>query len=175
MNFLAEIFALLWRFDIVHWALQRRAYGHLYNEAGDLYMGRWTVVKAGGCMSRILSYLSGGDYDHVRLHWIKRSDYDRELHNHPFNYRTFILGGWYKEDRLDFRGREYTTVYTAGDTVGMGMQCWHRITQVSEGGVFTLFCMGKDCGEWGFLVNGSYTPSKEFFKLRRIKADGQRL
>lgn len=168
VKFLGGIFAALWRYPAVQRALQRRVYGHLYNEAGDMYMGRWVVVKAGGLASAALSWATRGKYDHVRLHWIKRSDYDRELHNHPFNYLTFILDGWYREDRLDFRNRYYTTVYVAGDSATMSDSGYHRIVAVPAAGVFTLFCMGKDNGKWGFLVNGSHMPSKKFFEMRRL-------
>lgn len=139
-----------------------------------MYMGRWTVVKAGGLVSRVLSACTRGKYDHVRLHWIRQADGDRELHNHPFNYRTFVLSGYYREEYLA-NGTliSQARVLAEGDTVASPLGHYHRITRVGPHGVFTLFCMGKDHGDWGFLVDGKHMPSREFFAYRNIKNDGK--
>jgi len=162
--------ALAWAFTIpaVSQWLRRDVYGHLFNRQG-LYMARWAVIRTGTRASKVLSYLTNGKYDHVRLHWICQPDSDRELHNHPFKYRTFILHGGYVEQIGGLMLPAWRTV-TAGDTADGGG--YHRIASVTPGGVFTLFLMGGDTGEWGFLVDGKHVTSKEFFKLRNIRANG---
>jgi hypothetical protein len=173
-------------------------YGHLYNTEGELYMGRWVLVERGSRVSKLLSWLSGGRYDHVRVHWIGQPDRDRELHDHPFNYRTFVLAGWYIEEYIPadtlitgpslraWQGStdgllpDETQRATIRRTVRPGMSAaaplgqFHRIAEVSKGGVWTLFCMGTDHGKWGFLVNGRWVRSHSFFKLRAIGADGRK-
>lgn len=164
LNFLGGIFARLFKNPKVQAYLQRTPYGHLYNK-GDLYMARWSVVARGTLASKVLLALTG--YDHVRLHWIRQPDRDRELHNHPFKYRTFVLRGWYAEQRP---GVGATVNQTGSSVTGEG---YHRIATVSPDGVWTLFFMGKDKGEWGFLVDGKHMPSREFFELRNIHSSGK--
>src|SRR5690606_23076235 len=98
----------------------------------------------------------------VRLHLIMRPDHDRDLHNHPFEYRTFVLSGYYAED---YQSRDVwtdenfprlvpeirTRTAFAGDTLtSYSTLGFHRIRQVSPGGVMTLFFMTDNWGEWGF-------------------------
>ncbi len=85
----------------------------------------------------------------VRLHHILVPDSDRDLHDHPWNARTVILRGWYIEQRLN--GFHYRA---AGDTFKLDFEQYHRIKDVSPGGVWTLFITWRHRGDWGFLVEG---------------------
>lgn len=171
MSIIGKALAWAFEFDSVRKWLKRDEYGHLLDGNGYLYMGRWAVIREGTVAGKLLALLTLGSYDHVRLHWILQPDADRELHNHPFKYRTYILQGWYEEEVGGLLLPAYRNV-RKGDTVDGGG--YHRIAGVSPGGVFTLFLMGKDTGEWGFLVNGKHVTSKAFFKLRGIRADGSK-
>lgn len=89
----------------------------------------------------------------VMLHRIHRPDYDRDLHDHPWDWcASFILRGSYDEERLDegcpddaiatrFRRVKWFNWITA-DT-------WHRINQL-HGNVWTLFVTGERVQAWGF-------------------------
>lgn len=106
----------------------------------------------------------------IRLHRIMRPDGDRHLHDHPWNARTFILRGWYVEKRPCTPTPEYD--YTddfyqrkAGDTAALNFGEYHRITQVSDGGVWTLFVTGKYRGTWGFDVDGVKVPWRRYLGL----------
>lgn len=134
---------------------------HLYDRDGSLYMGRWDIVLAGSRTSRVLAALTG--YEEVRLHWIRRHDCDRDLHNHPFIYRTFVLWGWYEEERLGKPPR----ILTMGSTATGQEHSYHRIAAVPTDGVWTLFCMKKNSNVWGFLVDGVFVRSKDYFKIRQ--------
>lgn len=172
--------------------------GHLFDAEGNLYMGRWTIIEQGSRAGKVLGFLTGGQYDHVRLHWIRQSDGDRELHDHPFNYRTFILKGWYNEEFIDstrhrllngpalrqwqgskrhlpeyaMLGVRERRLMKPGMSALSPLGQFHRIAQVADDGVWTLFCMGQDTGKWGFLVDGRWMRSHDFFKLRRIHRSG---
>lgn len=127
----------------------------------------------------------------IRVHHIKREDLDRALHDHPWNARTIILRGWYEEKRLligddrqgvidrqtglikdlikTFPGShaevfEYFT-RRRGDTAALGFGEYHTITEVSEGGVYTLFFSSSWKGVWGFLVNGVKVPWREYLGI----------
>jgi hypothetical protein len=95
----------------------------------------------------------------ARVHHILRADNERELHDHPFDYRTIILKGWYVEEdifgELHYRG--------TGDTVANRAQTFHRIATVSPGGVWTLFIISRRINRWGFLVGGRKVYYKDYF------------
>lgn len=100
----------------------------------------------------------------IRIHNIKRADLDDHEHNHPWEARTIILDGWYMEQRNDsspkvsFRNTGYTGV--------IGSKQFHKILEVSPGGVWTMFIMYKFKGEWGFSVNGLFIPYKDYENKR---------
>jgi hypothetical protein len=93
----------------------------------------------------------------VRIHHILRADKGRHLHDHPWNARTIILRGAYREVRLN--GSQFTRV--CGDTARLNFGEYHKIQWVS-GGVCTLFITGRYKGVWGFLVKGKKVPHYEY-------------
>lgn len=98
----------------------------------------------------------------IRLHHILREDDDRHMHDHPWDARTFILAGWYVEARLNADGTRTLHRREAGYTGTLKFGEYHRIVEVSPGGVYTLFCTGKYQGTWGFLVDGQKIHHKAY-------------
>lgn len=133
---------------------QKRPYSHIKNEDGTPYMDRWWL------MPKFLLTKDENGYLHprswcpflIRLHHIRSSDYDRELHDHPADYRTILLDGGYVE--MDVFKK--TRILLMGETIKARAQTFHRITTITNGGVWTIFIMRKKCNEWGFLVEGGY-------------------
>ena len=192
-------FALLKRYAF------RTPHAHLYDkDSGEMYMGRWRVVdevtnqtgyydcalewhevvQKRKLSSRILEALTG--YSSIRLHHINRKDHDRDLHSHPFDYRTFVCKGFYAEvfdDLVVKASRDTNTmcrlgphgrrVIFAGDTQTGTGQKFHRISEVSPGGVWTLFCMTRNSNDWGFLVDDQFVLSRDYFALKGIRSDGK--
>ena len=147
--------------------LQRRAertpYFHIYGPDGRLYMRRWWLLpkwclrfdpKCGALMPKPWMPFS------IRLHHIMRPDADRHLHDHPFNFRSVVLAGWYVEQCLfgqlderaaaqvdgvadDLYGTRAIRHLKAGDTYRSAAGRMHRIDGVSEGGAWSLFVMGS--------------------------------
>jgi hypothetical protein len=125
----------------------------------------------------------------VRVHHIKRADYERDLHDHPWNARTIILKGWYKEKRLatgaareqileqclddiekvtvDMAKVETSFHYTRlpGDTAELGFGEYHSINEVDPDGAWTLFISGPWRGVWGFLVDDVKIPWKKYLGI----------
>jgi hypothetical protein len=115
---------------------------------------------------------------------IMRHDEDRDLHDHPWNARTVILRGSYTEERLEPAGiadiakpgpltlmwvEELDDLFKVsmktrnpGDTARLNHGEYHRIDQISTGGVYTLFITSKWRGDWGFLVNGVKVPWRTY-------------
>lgn len=138
---------------------------HLYASDRELYMSRWHVVREGTFASRVLQKLTG--YSAIRLHHTHRSDQGRDLHNHPFTYRTFVLDGHYVEAfKPALRKPLQCRTLWAGSTARHDRHAFHRISAVSTRGVWTLFCMTRNMGEWGFLRDSRYVPSARYLKAR---------
>lgn len=146
---------LLSRPRVANWIIkraQRMPYFHL-----DGYMNRWWLFNG---------YEPGSHTPKhawfpisIRIHHILREDYDRALHDHPWNARTFILKGCYTEER---EGSTDLIVRMQGDTARLKFGEYHTIRHVSTGGVYTLFIVGRMRGMWGFKVDGVKVPYKEY-------------
>lgn len=130
----------------------------------------------------------------VRVHHILRADDDGHMHDHPWNARTVVLRGWYREERpsevcsdaqiMQASGFAYTSedIGRRGAGFWIGARAifdrwpgytgrvlfnsYHRISEVSPGGVFTLWFTWKYRGTWGFLVDGKKVPYREYLAGR---------
>lgn len=147
---------------------KRTPYKHIMSSDGkDMYMGRWWLFNP---YSRTTNKPKFRWCPwSIRIHHIMRADADRDLHDHPWNARTIILEGWYKEERLLPRCEAFESkaIYTRqrGDTAKLGFGEYHRIDQISPGGVYTLFISGPWQGVWGFMVDGVKVPWKTYLKI----------
>lgn len=162
----------------------RTPYMHLPSDEDPSYMGRWWVFNAYDRATNVPRWAPLIPFS-IRVHHIKRADNERHLHDHPWNARTIILRGWYEEERLigqnvDIVPTEDDPVYWArltfadvieqatrkpGDTATLGFGQYHRISRVSDGGVWTLFISWRWRGVWGFLVDGAKVPWREYLGL----------
>lgn len=154
---------------------QRTPYQHITSADGqDVYMGRWWLFNP-YCRKTHKPARWWFPWS-IRVHHIMRPDDDRDLHDHPWNARTIILRGWYTEQRLldhedpvlrglnvpvGAQATECITRHT-GDTAGLLHGEYHRIDEISPGGVYTLFITSKWRGDWGFLVKGVKVPWRTY-------------
>ncbi|WP_268801185.1 hypothetical protein [Pseudomonas huanghezhanensis] len=178
---------LLARPAVSEWLIthaQRTPYLHIMSADGkETYMGRWWLFNP---YSRETHEPSIKWFPwSFRIHHIKRPDADRDLHDHPWNARTVILRGWYREQRLldgddpalaglmdsarallESSGGSYqATEYIdrlPGDTAQLRHGEYHRIDEVSPEGVWTLFITSSWKGDWGFLVDGVKVPWRKY-------------
>ncbi len=162
---------------------QRTPYVHITSADGrSIYMGRWWLFNAypspygNRSQSRHISWLPS-----VRIHHICRADQDRDLHDHPWNARTFVLRGWYTEERPWSALSDCEALAADGAAPGYADRAifrrvsgytgrvlfgqYHRISEVPPNGVWTLFITGKKRGTWGFLVNGQKVPWRTYLDL----------
>jgi hypothetical protein len=178
-NYLAKFLALRPVAALVIWYAQRHPYYHLIGDDGSLYMSRWWFFNRdredGSKQFPWIPYS-------IRVHHIHRADLDRWHHNHPGDFRTFILRRWYREHRLVGFKRPHwgfvafgikEEILRAGQTSTLAEDEYHTVTEVAEGGVWTLFVMReprvRKPGSWGFLVHGRYVQWKNYIS-RRDKA-----
>jgi hypothetical protein len=154
---------------------QLRPFSEIRNQAGVLYMSRWWVFNPYPTSSQ--NRRRWNLPISIRVHHIVRPDDDRAMHDHPWNARTIILRGWYTEKRPSDLSKTQLSAETQdlinrcsaqghyelaeyftrrpGDTATLRVGEYHTITDVSEGGVYTLFISGKWRADWGFMVNGA--------------------
>lgn len=151
---------------IADWLIRlaaRTPYFHIAGEEG-IYMRRWWLMprwtlkvdERGNLMPKAWMPFS------VRVHHICLPDHDRDLHDHPFNYRTVILRCGYVEE--DIFGVMRPRI--PGDTVSATAQTFHRIAYVGPGGVWTLFIMGRRVNPWGFLVGGRKVHWRDYLGVK---------
>lgn len=148
-----------------------RHYSLIKHEDGSPYMNRWWLMprfmigtdeRGQPCVPDWLPF-------RVRLHHIVTEDYDRDLHDHPADYRTLLIAGWYIEQ--DVYGNERR--YEAGSSRSARAETFHRITQVSPGGAWTIFIMGKKRVEWGFMPNVFKVPHRQYWQFKKNANEGQ--
>jgi hypothetical protein len=164
-NLIAKILALPF---VREWLIKRAKktpYFHITSADGtDIYMERYWLFnpygrdEQGNTLPAKIKWLPS-----IRLHWIRREDRDRHLHDHPWDARTILLGGWYEEERLELNGRVYY-LRKAGQSAKLRYGQYHRIICISQGGVWTMFITWKYKGVWGFLVDGKKVPWKQYLK-----------
>lgn len=167
MNLIWRVIAKLVTVNFIRcWIVNRAVktpYRHIYSADGkDLYMGRWWLFnpyQSDGVNESLPAKITW--LPSVRVHFIKRPDRDRHLHDHPWNARTIILKGYYVEQRVGgkcfFRDEGYTGIIKHGE--------YHQITQVHTEGTVTLFITWKKLGSWGFLVDGKKINWKEYLNV----------
>lgn len=140
--------------DLIIALALKTPYGHLSHKDGTPYMNRWWLFSKGRKKSQV----------RARIHHICTPDYDRHYHDHPWSFVSIVLKGWYKEARPEsiepYFTRDYgeseASTYTlrkAGSVAYRRASDRHRITEVSEGGVWTLVIVWPKIQWWGF-----YTP-----------------
>lgn len=106
----------------------------------------------------------------VFIHEIHRPDFDRDLHDHPWPFATFILSGGYREVIADVRDAVTSTA--------LGLphkrQAWawasfHRMPQHKahyidrvHGRLVTLLFVGRRSQDWGFYTAQGYIPQRVY-------------
>ena len=169
MNLLWKVLAaVISRPLIANWIIsraQRTPYSPIMSRDGPaLYMDRWWVLNpygkdaAGQTLPAKHQWLPS-----IRVHHICLPDDDQHEHDHPWDARTIILRGWYLEERrsLGLPAREMEAGMTAAICAGD----YHRITRVSEGGVYTLFFTWRNVEDWGFNVDGQKVNWRQYLGI----------
>lgn len=115
---------------------QATPYFHL-----DGYMNRWWVNPPKP--NQICS----------RIHQILRSDNERHMHDHPWDYTTIILRGRYIEHSLKYG----VTECPAGTVLHRLATDYHKLV-LPDGPVWTLFISGEYKQRWGFFTERGKIP-----------------
>lgn len=103
----------------------------------------------------------------VYLHWFRRSDASKCLHDHPCDVLSFVFRGSYVE-----HGEDRLSIIKAPSLRRFRAEHRHRIelTKEQENKTWSICLFGKKRRNWGFWVQGSEFRStqwmhyKEYFK-----------
>lgn len=148
---------LVSRKPVANWLIkraQRCPYFHL-----EGYMNRWWLFNRYSVPGEQTKIIPRWPWlPSIRIHQILREDRADHLHDHPWDGRTIILDGWYRETRED--GKEYTM--QEGDTRPIKFGEYHSINYVGMATVYTMFITWKYQGTWGFLVDGKKVHWKQY-------------
>ena len=165
-----------WLQNLIIGAAMKRPYFHLTG-----YMDRWWLLPGAAADDPKSQYRPPWWLRRlpisIRLHHIKRPDGDRHLHDHPCDFRSIILSGYYVEERIAVTVHDYGVVpdygrarlwRRAGETYFASATEYHAIVAMPATGVWTLFVMYQSLGpgwnRWGFLVDGKKVPWREYLK-----------
>lgn len=99
-------------------------------------------------------YLLRTPWFQVMLHRILRPDPDRHLHDHPWDFLSLVLRGWYQEQR----GRRIHTRRWWNFCRAEGA---HKITVVSPDCI-TLVFTGRKRRDWGFHTPTGWVHWKSY-------------
>lgn len=189
-SLLCEVIIQRWRIvawivsrpRIVTWVIERAKRTPYYpitsRDGKEIYMDRWWVFNPYGKPGGVAGETEAPRWPwlpSIRVHHIIRADDDDHMHDHPWDARTIVLRGWYREERPAVEplihkgivlvdGREYFA-RERGYTGPVKFNQFHRISQVSPGGVYTLWFTWRYQGTWGFLVDGKKVPWREYLGI----------
>lgn len=115
------------------------------------------------------------------LHCFLRSDDDRALHDHPWNWGSFMLAGGYTEvthqpysQTAKFKGADYMVIdvqaeqmqvariYSAGSLRWQRAEYAHRLILADGKCAWSLFFVGWRRRRWGFHCPQGWVPWEQF-------------
>lgn len=135
------------------WLLRRLKTEDIVGDDGSLYLRRYFLLKT--------------DRLKIYIHNIERSDDDRGLHCHPWNFVSIILKGRYWEVTPD------SIEPLPGETAPRGAKYWGRFSVIKHKAedahrlilhdpVWTLVFLGKKRREWGFYTPKGWVHWKDY-------------
>lgn len=129
---------------------------------GD-YMRRWILQTPWGSL---------------RLHKILRSDDDRHLHDHPWDFASLVLGPGYVElgpcrhgpaFSSNHRCRFYPRVFSRWGVNRKRAENAHAVV-LPWGPVWTLVWTGRERRAWGFHTEAGWVDRREYVPKRLAAA-----
>lgn len=111
-----------------------------------------------------------GDYMHrwilrtpwgtLRLHHILRSDADRHLHDHPFDFTSFLLTGGYTEETPGKGEMRQVKWWPRFSVVRKKAEDLHKL--ILEKPLWTFVISGPKTRAWGFQTELGWINHKEY-------------
>lgn len=133
-------------------------YSHLQG-----YMNRWFATA-----DDAMAY-KAEDQPVRRVHEILRSDKDRDLHDHPFDYITLIMEGGYFEEQPKYAdwpaGPRISTWRGEGSLLSRRAEDPHRLIIPEGSRAVTLFMTSPRRRDWGFYTKGGWVHWRNYLNI----------
>ena len=84
----------------------------------------------------------------IYIHWIYRADADRQCHDHPWAFTSFVLKGGYEEEQYHRTGETTFRPVRFLNLAPYGKI--HRINRLFSTPTITLMFVGRRRDTWGF-------------------------
>lgn len=173
LRVLRFILRFRWVVSCLFWVARRSPYSTIRGSDGSLYMERFWLVGPSSPLRHALPLM--------RFHVIHREDKDRDPHDHPWAFRSFVLRGSYRESQWVPLPRSWWQPMSqarwlrvsaghfrrsAGEDHEVFPGLFHKITAVLDGPVLTLCVLGEKQDSWGFLTeDGVKVPWRDYLGL----------
>lgn len=127
------------------------------SKTGELHFKRWQIFSC-----RFFS---------IYIHGIYKADEDFYLHDHPWNYFSILLKGYFTERVKDKTrpGKYLDNILGPGSFVFKKAEDFHKIQQLRSPSIYTLFIAGRRRREWGYDVQGTWIDHVTFRKQKHEK------
>ena len=134
-----------------------------------VYLKRWFIKKGWGnerwstvVKNKEPGVQRSGNFA-ILVHKIMRSDEDRELHDHPWSFLSFILRNGYVEETP---GGRFKRIWPL-QVIRRAANWRHRVIIPNGKPAWTLVLTGKKTKSWSFFdQNGRGTPWRDFLKAK---------
>lgn len=138
---------------------------------GVLHFKRWRILET--------------PWLNIYVHGIYKEDEEAHMHDHPWNYLSIVLRGYFSEKILNYdvitaygkvsrdgKPREWKSRRLEEKVVGPSSfiyrkaETFHKITKLHSNSVYTLFFTGKRKREWGYDFNGHWLDNVTYRKMK---------
>lgn len=96
----------------------------------------------------------------IRLHSILRSDVERDLHDHPWSFVSFLISGGYDEIRQLAGGFQYGITWPRWSLIRHEAEDLHRI--LLDKPVWTFVVTGPVRRKWGFQTKQGWVAAADY-------------
>lgn len=119
------------------------------SKEGELHFRRWNIIST--------------PWFKICLHAIYKADEDKHLHNHPWNFWSFVLKGSYTERLPNFK----LNPRFAGTYAYRQRDQFHKIEDLHSPVVYTFNVMWNFRDTWGYEVKGKYVDHETYRRMKR--------
>lgn len=102
----------------------------------------------------------------IYVHGIYKADEDQHMHDHPWDYTSIILRGFFHERVPTTPGRYESVLLSPWKCVRRKAEQFHKIEQLHTPSVYTLFFTGKRRREWGYNTERGWVDHKTYRKQK---------
>lgn len=127
----------------------------------------WSWFEVPGTVDPTLVYLrrlrvAQTPWFGLYVHWIYTPDRDRDPHDHPWPFVSWVLrGGYVERVRTTMGGDDSVHVRRRWSVHRTTTKVAHSVTSVAPDTV-TLVLVGRRCRPWGFWTVGGWVPWREY-------------